>query len=670
MFRLLQEVRFAARTLVRSRLVSALAILAFALGIGVTTAVFSIFNSVLLTPLPYPDPDELVMVYDTQPACATCPASFPKYHDWKSATRSSPRSADRPGGVRADRLRRSQPCAGMSDDRVARDVFGVRPLMGRWYTRAEDQPGGPKVVVLSHDLWTPTSTAIRSSWAGRYVRRRAVRGDRRDAGELRAPHAPSFVPLQRKLDPATRGNHFLATYARLKPGVTARARHDRDARARADAGEGVRQQPRHRRPLVLRSGRRQHPRRRCGAARRRLPRAADRVRERREPAARVGPRAAARAGHPPGARRRPTRPRPPADEREPAPVVVGGAIGVLLATWVVRRSSSSPATCCRAPPPSRSTAACSCSRPSSRCRRRASAACGRSRLRPRDLAPRCAKATRAPAAPRGRRFGNGLVVAEIAIAFALLVGAGLLVKNLILLRGRDAGIRHRTDRGLRRRARRAALRGARAGRRVLPRAATSASKAVGGVETVGATSHLPMYRFGWNGELSIEGGNPWDANDAPLVEYRWIVRRLLQDDGHPLLKGRAARRRATARHDHGPHQPGDGGEVLARRGSARQALRPGPRHEQWYEVVGVVGDVRSYGLAPRTPYEFYRTIDQSPFRPMTVVIRTRGDDPTAIVPNGAPDRQRRSIRRCRSRTCRRWSTSWPNRSASRDCCRR
>ena len=37
----------------------------------------------LLTPLPYPDPDDLVSVFDTQPACATCPASFPKYHDWK-----------------------------------------------------------------------------------------------------------------------------------------------------------------------------------------------------------------------------------------------------------------------------------------------------------------------------------------------------------------------------------------------------------------------------------------------------------------------------------------------------------------------------------------------------------------------------------------------------------
>ena len=53
---------------------------------------------------------------------------------------------------------------------------------------------------------------------------------------------------------------------------------------------------------------------------------------------------------------------------------------------------------------------------------------------------------------------------------------------------------------------------------------------------------------------------------------------------------------------------------------------------QWYEVVGVLSDVRSFGLARQTPFEFYRTIEQSSFQAMTVVVRTRGDDPTAIVP--------------------------------------
>src|SRR3954468_8609641 len=81
--RLAHDLKIAVRTAVRARFVSVLAVIAFALGIGVTTAVFSIFNGVLLQPLPYPHPEQLVAVYDTQPACSTCPASYPKYVDWR-----------------------------------------------------------------------------------------------------------------------------------------------------------------------------------------------------------------------------------------------------------------------------------------------------------------------------------------------------------------------------------------------------------------------------------------------------------------------------------------------------------------------------------------------------------------------------------------------------------
>jgi predicted lysophospholipase L1 biosynthesis ABC-type transport system permease subunit len=52
----------------------------------------------------------------------------------------------------------------------------------------------------------------------------------------------------------------------------------------------------------------------------------------------------------------------------------------------------------------------------------------------------------------------------------------------------------------------------------------------------------------------------------------------------------------------------------------------------WYEVVGVIGNIRSFGLARPTPYEFYRTLEESPVPAMTVVIRTRADDPTTVIP--------------------------------------
>ena len=155
MSRVFQDIRHALRTCVRAPLVSTLAIVAFALGIGVTTAVFSIFYSVLLKPLPYPNPEQLVRVYDTQPACPTCPASFPKYTDWKA--RNQVFSAIG-GSMQAlfvltghgdpVQLQAIRATASLLD------VFGVRPAQGRWFSEEEDQPNGRKVVVLSHGLWT------------------------------------------------------------------------------------------------------------------------------------------------------------------------------------------------------------------------------------------------------------------------------------------------------------------------------------------------------------------------------------------------------------------------------------------------------------------------------------------------------------------------------------
>src|SRR5262249_36538240 len=112
-------------------------------------------NGVLLQPLPYPHPEQLVAVYDTQPACSTCPASFPKYIDWKTRNQvfsaiggSSGASVVMTGSGDPARVRLMSTTASLGD------VFGVRPQIGRWYTEQEDLPGGPKVVVLTHEFWT------------------------------------------------------------------------------------------------------------------------------------------------------------------------------------------------------------------------------------------------------------------------------------------------------------------------------------------------------------------------------------------------------------------------------------------------------------------------------------------------------------------------------------
>ena len=71
---LLQDLRFAIRLFRRNPGFAGLAIVALALGIGANTAVFSVVDAVLLKPLPFPNPDAIVAVYDTQPFCPSCPA--------------------------------------------------------------------------------------------------------------------------------------------------------------------------------------------------------------------------------------------------------------------------------------------------------------------------------------------------------------------------------------------------------------------------------------------------------------------------------------------------------------------------------------------------------------------------------------------------------------------
>ena len=636
MSRLLQDFRYAFRTFVRGRSVSLLAVLAFALGIGVTTAVFSIFNSVLLKPLAFPDPDQLVVVYDTQPACATCPASFPKYHDWKDRSRdfaaiggSTPAQLVLTGFGDPERL------VAMSTTASLADVFRVPPMLGRWYTADEDQPGGPKVAVLSYKFWTRRLNSDRSIVGQKLV----LDGDAYEVlGVMPEPfahrNADLFVPLQRKLDPATRGSHFLSIYARLKPGVTVEA-------AAADMrtlGQSLAREFGHNHGIDVKSlyeavvGNIRTPLRvllgavilvlliACANVANLL--LASGLARRRELAIRL----ALGAGQRDLARQ--------LTSEAIVLAVVGGAIGVLLASWAIRTFVVMAANFL----PRASTIAIDARVLvfTAVLSLAVGVLCGLwplMRLRTRQLASAIREGDTRTGSGAGGRFGNGLVIAEIAIAFALLVGAGLLLKNLILLEGRDAGINT---------ARIVAFDVSPAGQRYQKPEQITAFydellgrlKGIGGVESSGAISHLPMYRFGWNGEMSKEGGNPWDAGSAPLVEYRWAGGDYFKTMGIRLLQGRLFGDQ---------DRPGSPQVVVISKAMADKfwpgesplgrRISGGSQYTaaNAWEVVGVVNDVRSYGLGAVTPYEMYRSLRQQPFGAMTVVMKTTGEDPSQAV---------------------------------------
>jgi putative ABC transport system permease protein len=141
-----------------------------------------------------------------------------------------------------------------------------------------------------------------------------------------------------------------------------------------------------------------------------------------------------------------------------------------------------------------------------------------------------------------------------------------------------------------------------------------------------------MYSWGWNGEFQIEGGVPWDAKSAPLVEYRWFYGDYLKTLGVPLLKGRLLDQRDGAKTRTVLINKAMAEKFWPDKDPIGRKFGQGNDVTQWFEVVGVLADIRTAGLARGSLYEFYRNIEQSSFGGMTVVIRTKGADPRAIVP--------------------------------------
>ena len=631
-----QELRYAVRTAIRTKSVSILAVLAFALGIGVTSALFSIFNSVLLAPLPFPDPDQLVAVYGTQPACATCPASFPKYHDWKTRNHVF---AAMGGWTQASfvltGMGSAEQVSGLATTASVNDVFRVQPQLGRWYTDAEDQPGGPKLAVLNYRFWQRRFAGDPSVVGKRLIldgEAYEVIGVMPKAFVQR--NVDFYVPLQRKLDPATRGNHFLVTFARLKPGVPL----DRAIREMRALGEALAREYNYNHGIDVRSyrevvvGQIRKPLQvlmgavlcvlliACANVANLLLAAG--LSRRREIAVRL----ALGAGHGTLARQ--------LTAEALVLAAAGGALGLLLAIWIVRvfvaLATNNLPRASTIQVDGRVlgfTAAISVL---------VGVVCGLSpllRLRLKTLTSALREGDMRTASGGNVTFGNGLVIAEIAVAFALLVGAGLMMKNLILLERRDAGIV--TDHVI-------AFDVAPSGPRYKGGAAVSTLyrtlderlAQVGGVQAVGLTSHLPMYRFGNNGEMTRQGGNPWGANENPLVEYRFIYGDYLKALGIPLLKGRSLDSRDGPTSFNVLINQAMADKFWPGEDPIGKRFGQGTDASKYFYVVGVVGNVRSFGLAAaRTPYEFYRTTDQVPYGSMTVVIRASGVDPSSLVPS-------------------------------------
>ncbi len=217
------DLRYALRTLLKQPGFLLIAVLTLALGIGANTAVFSVVKAVLLSQLPYPHPDQLVQLWESDKAGNSIWVSGPNAKDWQAQNRSMQWMARTESdtvtltGANAPvRVRISQ---------VSRDffpLFGVRPELGRSTVAADHREGASPVVVIGHALW-----------------QRAFGGDPGAVGKTVRINGQTFtivgtmppgfefpgktdlwMPREMTPDRSTRSAHNFHVYGRLKPDVS------------------------------------------------------------------------------------------------------------------------------------------------------------------------------------------------------------------------------------------------------------------------------------------------------------------------------------------------------------------------------------------------------------------------------------------------------------------
>ncbi len=232
---LLQDVRYGWRGLRKNPGFTAVAVLVLALGIGANTAIFSVVNAVLLKPLPFDHPEQLVQLYHVPPQAsfpgiplfAVSPANF---YDWRAQAHSF-EAMSAYGFGRYTLTGSGQPITVplVSSTYGLFSILRAEPLLGRGFLESEDQPGHDHEVLVSYSFWrdhlgaNPAVVGTNLQLNGEAY---AVIGVMRPGFEFPFVSDPNFRPEMWKLqgwtpkERAIRDNHNYNVIARLKPGVT------------------------------------------------------------------------------------------------------------------------------------------------------------------------------------------------------------------------------------------------------------------------------------------------------------------------------------------------------------------------------------------------------------------------------------------------------------------
>ena len=651
---LVQDVRYGLRVLWQRPGFTAVAVLTLALGIGANTAVFSLVSAVLVRPLNYREAERLVMVWEDETA-----AGFPRetpavgnYADWRAQNKVfedvaaiDQRTYDLTGGGGEP-----EKVLGFAVTSNFFPLLGAEARLGRTLLPEEDRPGAHRVAVLGHGLWQRRFGGEGSA-VGREV---MLNGEPYTVVGVMPPDfqfeftdvafwvPAAFTPEQL----ANRGNHYLEVVARLKPGVTvAQAEEDVKAITRriaesypddsANLSAAVVPLREHlagdvRRPLLLLLA--------AVAlvlliacanvAGVLLSRAAARRRE-------MAVRAALGASRLRIVRQLMT--------ESLLLSAAGGALGTLLALWTFAFLQQLVPAGMRAMTEPRLDSAVLCF--TLLVSLAASVAFGLApalQASKTDLNDALKQAGGRGGAGSGRRLRGAFVVAEVALALVLLVGAGLVVRTLHNLRGQYAGLKPESVLTLRTQlaenryrepARRAAFYDG-----VLERVG-----GLPGVVAAGYTTAVPLTRKGGANGLSVEGkeNGPdavWNAN------HRQVSPDYFRALGLAVREGRGF----DGRDDEGAPPAAVVNETMARsfwpgESALGKRFKVGaPDSPQpWLTVVGVVEDVRQMASDEPVKAEMYVPYRQAArywqsssyysFAPRDLVVRT-SVEPTSVAP--------------------------------------
>ena len=151
---MLQDLRYGARMLLKNPGFTGVVFLTLALGIGANTALFSVVNGVLLNPLPFPQPDQLITLHQSKPNFATGAIPYPNFRDWQKENQTfSAMAISRRTSFSLIGAGEAEQVDGRWVSAVFFSVLGVNPALGRDFAPDEDEPGAAPVVLISSDLW-------------------------------------------------------------------------------------------------------------------------------------------------------------------------------------------------------------------------------------------------------------------------------------------------------------------------------------------------------------------------------------------------------------------------------------------------------------------------------------------------------------------------------------